>query len=1046
MQTIQPLPSITQGRRAHVTLLFSDLCNYVGLGEVSDPEETDAFLRRLQEMAEAIVRRHGGVISQCYGDGILALFGYPEVREDDCRRAVEAALEIHAAARTMSFSGESARGFEVRMHSGVHSGLVFVRGGDNLHGTYDLTGDAVSTASRLSAAAGRDEVLVSAATLQGVEAFFATEPALALTLKGKSTSLLVNRVIERSAVRTRFEARLQVGLTPLAGRTHALARLMAAFDQSCAGEGQTVLVTGPAGIGKTRLLQEFRQRATTRGALVMSGCCDGYGETSPLEPFLQMCKELFGIELSTPSSAAVSAVEQKLAEWNMSECQDAILRMLSLGREAAKGAPLDASANSPQGVLGALVDGLCERGPLVLVLDDWQWADELSQRLMSRIAPHLHARGVLLIIGMRPESLPQAPPRATLTLSLEPLSADEARQIVAVLREQDLDIGLTTALHERSGGNPLYLEELCRSLSDELPLSAQTLEQGGVPNTVQGLIQARVARLEGSPMTTLQRASVIGMEFASALLADAGDRSAQVSDDLRQLVEAGLIYPVASGTTHRFKHGITREVVYASVLINDRRRIHHEIATTLERSVASNSLINQSQALAFHYRGSGDHPLAALHAERAGDQAATSSFLNSARAHYASALESLDRVETSLENKRSWLRVSGKWAAQCAYAPTRAQLKALERADAYARELRDQPALAHNHHMQGWFHYVLGDYGDSIRYCHLALTLAETEADAKLLVQMLTTLGQAYSVSGQYARALAYLNEGIQRKRARASTPSPDRQAASSQIGRSVPPVLYAHSLTCRAMIYGDLGDFERADRDMGEAVSIVEGTGHAMEPSVLSHLAIVQIRRGVWEECHTTASRACKVAERVASTFVFGMCSALQSYSQWRLDPSKEALRHLKRAVDWLEARDFGLYLSFVYTCLAEALYESEQPELAGTYAQRALKRAEQGDPQGEIPAYRVLARLSRQRGDAWQLTEEPIGRAFALADKRASRRELALISLCGAELVAAPGPAGSLAALRERGLMDLEETLAALNEMRMPWYAARAERLLLG
>jgi class 3 adenylate cyclase/tetratricopeptide (TPR) repeat protein len=1028
-----------------VTLLFSDLCNYVGLGEISDPEETESFRRRLEQMAAGLVAKHGGVISQCYGDGILAVFGLPFAQEDDCRRAVEAALEIHAAARAMHYGGETVPDFEVRMHSGVHAGLVFVRAGDSLHGTYDITGDAVSTASRLSAVAGRDEVLVSATTLQGVEAFFALEPALELSLKGKRSPLLVSRVRERSAVRTRFEARLQEGLTPLAGRTDELDLLISALQQSRAERGRVGLLTGPAGIGKTRLLEELRRRAAAAGALVMSGSCDSYGEASPLEPFLQMWRQLFGIQLSTPSNDAVSFVQHKLGAWDMTDYVSTVLQLLSLGRGAMDAKPLDMTGPAPASALLALVDAQVRQGPVLLLLDDWQWADELSQKLLSRVVPHLQERGVLLIVGMRNDAVTQTFSLADFTLQLEPLSSDEARQVVAVLREQDLDLGLTAALHERSGGNPLYLEELCRSVSDDAMLSIHALEQGAIPNTLQGLIQARAAKLEPSQMSTLQRASIIGMEFTSTMLA-ADDTREKIDEDLAQLVNAGLVYPTSSAGIYRFKHGITREVIYSSVLINDRRRIHHEIATTLERSVASNQLIDQSTALAFHYRGSGDHERAALHAERAGDKAAGSSFLKSARNHYEASLESLDRLTTTLEIKRTWLRVSGKWAAQCAYAPTRAQLKTLERAEAYACELHDEQARAHNRHMLGWFHYVFGDYADSIGHCETALELAQSAADSKLHVQLLTALGQAYSVSGDYERALVLLNQGIEQKRARASIAPPAmQQAAQVQApARRAPPVLYAHSLTCRAMIYADLGDFAKADRDIAEALQIVDGIGHAMEPSVLSHQAIIQIRRGAWAECIATSSRACKIAERVNSTFVFGLCSAFENYSLWRLNASADALRRLKRATDWLDARDFGLYISFIYGCLGEALCESEQLELAQSYAQRALKRALQDDPQGEIAANRVLSQLSRRRGDPWQVSEQHLSRALEACRTRGARRDLALTSLCGAELALSPGEEGSLTALYGHGMLSLEQTIVALEEMDMPWYRERALRLV--
>lgn len=1032
-----------EGQRAHVTLLFSDLCSYTVLGELSDPEETEGLRYRIEELAERIVQKHRGIVSQCYGDGILAVFGLPVCEEDDSRRAVEAALEFHQAVRELVHPLPGAPDFELRMHSGVHAGLIFARVGDDLHGRYDITGDAVSTAARLASAAGRDQIVVSDSTLRGAEAFFALEPAQELTLKGKRDPVLVHRVLGRSQVRTRFEARIRAGLTPFAGRDDVLERLVMALEQSRLGKGQLVYLSGPAGIGKTRTLEEFRLRATGAGVLVVRGGCESYGELPPLEPVLQVLKQLFSIELGTSSRDAREQVERCLVEWGVSdEHSGTILCLLSLARGRPAGAQLDVNADSTLRALAALFETLSQRFPLALLFDDWQWADESSRSVLSRLAPVLEERGVCVILALRDDALSEALPHPSLSLRLEPFSHEESRRVISVLRAKDLDVGLTSALHARSGGNPLFLEELCRALSEDVLHSVQALERCSVPNTLQGLIQARTAKLASSQINTLQRASVIGLEFSSALLFLTADR-AQVEADLATLVHEGLLYPAPGTDNFRFKHGIAREVVYSSVRIHERRRIHHEIATALAHNVATNGLVDQSEALAFHYRGSGDDVLAAEHAEYAGDKAALGSFLESARSHYEAALDSLDRLSPTPEVKRRWLRVSEKWGAQCAYAPTRAQVATLQRADVYAGELADHQSRARTNHMLAWFHYVLGDYADSLADCQRSVGFAHEGADAKLLVQLETALGQAYSVSGRYTQALGHLDQGIEQKRARKSTPAPgDEKAAPSRHGGRTPPFLYAHSLTHRAMIFADMGQFERADCDLGEALAIVDGTGHAMEASVLSHECIIELRRGDFRKCHETAVRACALAERVKSVFVFGISSAFERFSCWRLEPTEASCRDLRKAVDWLEARDFGLYISFVYACLAEALYESGEKALARDYVQRVLQRARVDDPQGEVIACRVMARLSAEER-APQQVEEWLARGLRVAAARDSRRELALTSLCSSQLRWTSPHAAPYQRLSTAGLLGIADVRLALEQMGMKGYAAQAHNL---
>lgn len=1022
--------NVETDQRAHVTLMFSDVCGYTAFSEQADPEEVGVLRRLLQTLATPIVRRHGGVITQCYGDSIVAVFGLPIPNEDDPRRAVEATLEFHEAVRASS-AQHSLANFELRMHSGVHTGVVLARIGDTLHGRYDITGDAINTAARIASAAGRDEVLVSHETLSGLEAFFTTEPAVELTLKGKHAPVRVHRVTGRSGIRTRFEARVRRGLTPFVGRTAALEQLMRSFRESSLGSGRMTFVTGSAGIGKTRLLEEFRERATDAGAIVLTGSCDSYGDTTALEPFLQVMRQLFGIQLNMSAKDASSAAYAKLEGFGIQDQADVFLRLLSLPATD----PRPGKALATFRALIRLRDAVCQRGPLVLLLDDWQWADLVSERVLSRMARSIAHRPMCLVVGAREsEPLRQKLGIEATVLELPPFNPEESREVVDVLRASDLDVGSSAALHERSGGNPLYLEELCQSLRDN-GRAAHALEPDNIPSTLHGLIQARMARLSYRQTQMLQRASVIGIESPKALLIRPGAKKAE--DDLAALVDEGLIYPVAERDALRFKHGITREVVYSSVLMSDRKKIHHEIASALARQVAIEETVEQSEALSFHYRGSGDHERAATYAEKAGDKAAASSFVEVARLHYESALASLDHVTLDVQAKQRWLRICAKWSAQCTYAPWRFQLAALARADAYALDIGDNSARAHNNHMRAWFHYVFGDYAESIRYCEDAFALAEQVNDQKLIVQLWNSLGQAHGVSGQYDEALRCLNHGIQQKRARSSDPNTLSTEATAKPARRPPPILYAHSLTTRAMVYAYRGAFAEADDDMGEALSIITGTGHAMEPSVLSHYGIILVRKGNWEAALDVARKCRRLAERLNSNFVFGLASALANYSQWRLNRSDDMLAELRRAVDWLEYREFGLYISFLHGCLAEAFSESGDVATARSYAQRAIQRSDSGDPQGDIAGYRVMAhaafaeRLDPSEVGTW------LSRALATAKARESRREEALTRLSMVCLRARTGfDEDMLAAAQARELAD------QFREMDMPWYAELARR----
>ena len=205
------------GRRCHVTLLFSDVCDYTSLAEALDPEDAYRLRRYVEQLVTAVIRKHGGTISQFYGDGTLAVFGYPTAEEADSRRAIEAALELRELTHGPALEGLIPTGFRLGMHFGIHSGLVFAREGDSLHGRVELTGDAVNTAARLCSVAVQDEVVASDTALHGIEAFYLSEPIVDLELKGKRIKVVASRVIRASGVSTRFEARARRGLSPLIG-------------------------------------------------------------------------------------------------------------------------------------------------------------------------------------------------------------------------------------------------------------------------------------------------------------------------------------------------------------------------------------------------------------------------------------------------------------------------------------------------------------------------------------------------------------------------------------------------------------------------------------------------------------------------------------------------------------------------------------------------------------------------------------------------------------------------------------------------------------
>ena len=1021
---MNPSDEAAKGQRFYMTLLFSDLCDYTSLTETSDPEDVGSLKQDIAASAKRTIGERGGAINQFYGDGILAVFGYPAPEEDDARRGIEAAIALHENIRALRVRMPLPHGFHLRMHSGLHSGIVFVREGDPLHGKYELTGDAVNTAQRLCAAARPDEILVSRAALSGLEPYFATEEIAPLSLKGKERRMPASRVLGRSNVSARFEARNRRGLTPFVGRQVALERLLQATNRAVKGEGRVVCIAGPAGIGKSRLLYTFKRRLPPTTA-VFSGSCEHFGNVAPLRPFAQAVRHAY---LGGDEPGAEQSIE-RLRQWleaidiSLLKHLPAFRHLLSLEaateRHSGLAAPQKVDSTDIGSALAALFVMIASRQPVAIVLDDWHWADGASKQALGAIVRAVSRAPVIVLVGLRAIQADEYLLWDAENLPLEPFTIDESTRAVRALMPRALDLGVSTVIHRRSGGNPLFLEELCRSLPSQI---AGVPANVTIPTTVHALIQARVAELPPDEMEILRAAAVVGNEIPCWLLEEAKGRS-DARSVLERLVEHDLVFAGETEGVFRFQHGITRDVVYESVPIQERRALLGKVARAIEGHF-SEALAEQYEALAYHYACSSDPARAIHYAELAGDKALATSALDRVLLQYGAALAAIDAQPRAEADRERWLRICRKWALGCIYIPARSQLEVLARAAAYARDLGAHETLAHTQYGMGWINYSLGDQEIAIQHDLEALELAAAADLQHLRVQLIVNLGHCYAAAGEYTQALEYLGQGIALNRAR-----------TGRTGKRGVPHGFAYALGSRALVHGDRGDFRLAYDDVTEAFAMVKGASHAIEGSLLIQLGMIQLLQGQWEACLATARDAGVTAQRVNGPYIFAMSQAVGGYARWVLESSPDAMKHLRQSIDWLEANDIRLFLSFNYANLAAALVTAGQHAEARAFADRALRRAKQKDTIGEATAHRALARAAATLPEIDEKAQ--LEAAAAAGERRGSRREAAMTELLTGERHRAAGDrAAADAALRK--------ARASFEDMEMEWYAARAQALL--
>lgn len=1008
-------------RRRYLTVVFSDLCDSTWLGASMEAEWYSAMLTDLRHAYTEVLGRHGGTVVRIQGDGALAIFGYPATSEADARSATQAVLELHAVVRAMAPEVGTGTRASLALHSGIHSGLVLVDDGDLVRGRFELLGTVPNLAARLSDEAGRDEILVSEETLGPEFRYFETSPLLYVPVKGRAEPLSAYRILGRAGETGRQLARRRRGLLPFIGRGDVLEALEQRLGQARAGCPQSLAVLGAAGVGKTRLVEEFLARQAASACRVLRGDCESTASAEPFQPFLQVLRALFALSHGQAPAQAAAEIGRRLDEIDpaLAEHRAVLLRALSLPDPAAVfGAPpRRLVADALVAALRALVAALAARQPLVLALDDWQWADEASRQALTAVRS-IADRPILVLLTARELAPSDLNRLGTDALQLQPFSDAEAVQTVQHLLP-GIDPFEAVHIQRYAGGNPLFIEELCHSMAQtdgERPVGRP---HGGAA-WLDILIESRLSRLPEAQIELLRASAVIGNVVPTWLLevvtGCGGDHPL-----VRALAELDFIFPGERAETLRFKHGITRDVIYDSVGMHERRAMHLRIAQAIQQHRPPGASDESLEVLAYHYGAAGQTDLAARFAELAGDKALAASSLDRARLQYRTALVALDQMPPSRERRLYWIRLSQRLALACVFDASRQDLVLFRRAVELADVLGDAEVQAKALYWLAYLHYALGESHACVIHGERALALARQIGDGPLEVQICATLGQALAASADYVPAIHLLREASDIKRHHRSG--------------NRPAVGLAYTLACLAAVQGDRGDFAQASALFDEALDAVRDTVHEVGASIRGWRAAVLLWQGRWEDARQTAAEAYRIGEQVRSLFSFSMSRAAGGYAQWMLDGSESALQGVGDATAWLAPREGGLFESLNHGWLTDGLVGMGRLPEARAHAARALQRGRRRDLLGGAMAARAMAWLAAMAGDQAR-AERGLAQALRVAHARDSAHELAVTQWTSARVAwAFDAPA------RARQWLDPAET--AFEAMAMPWHLAQARAL---
>ncbi|MDM0108650.1 AAA family ATPase [Variovorax sp. J22R24] len=956
---------IQLGRR-YLTLLFADLSQSTELAEIMETEHYAAVLGALRKIYRDTISLHGGMVVRVQGDGLLAMFGYPVTREDDGRGAVAAALEMHQQIRELRSVLPAGR--TLCLHTGIHAGLTLLSTGDVELGRFELLGPVPNVAARLSDAAGPHEILVSEETLGPASRFFVTGPPQLLKIKGRAAPVLVYRVDARASVAESLAATARHGATAFVGRRAELALLERAMDDATAGRVRSVAVAGPPGLGKTRLVEHFLRRVVQRGCTVLRGYCESELGAEPLQPFHHMVQSVAG----------------------------------------------EAPPNTPDSY-AALFARMAEQQPLLLFVDDWQWADDASHQVLVALRKRSGGR-LLIVLSTRVVAASDAPTAADHTLTLMPLSDAESLQVIAAWLPR-ADPFVAEEICRHANGNPLFLEELCHSAARGDAGRSLGRVQGGA-GWLNRLVESRVQHLPPAQIELVRVAAVIGNVIPAWLLERI---SGQRADGPMQLglAEQDFIFPGERAGTLRFKHGLTRDIIYESVGLALRQELHLRIAEAMQRQSTDDAEDEAIESLALHFDAGGDAGQAAHYAELAGDKALEASALDRARALYRMALAALDRLPQSPSLALRWVSIAQSLGRVTVFDPVRSEVALHERAVDLAERYGDAATVARARHWLAYSTYSLGDVRASIAQGEQALAEAREAGNEKLAVQIVAALGEAHCAVAQYDRAAELLDEAIAVKERH-------RDGRELNVG-------LAFSLVCRGALLGDRGLFAQADQSFDEARACIAGVTHVIGASVHGWRSAVLLWQGRWVEAREAADESGRIAEATRSLTQLSVARAMSAYADWMLTRRPELLQIIVDVTAWLDPRGSGLFRSLNHGWLAEGMMRLGRRDEARHYAARALLRGRLGDFLGTAMSYRALARAAAAQRP--ERVPHYLGKAMKIARTRDSAHEVAVTQLCTAEI--------AWLHRGERCNALLVEAMAAFEHMGMAWHLAEARRL---
>jgi class 3 adenylate cyclase/predicted ATPase len=946
--------SQASAERRQITVVFSDLVGSTALSARMDPEDLREVISAYQKCVAETVRRFGGFVAKYMGDGVLVYFGYPEAHEDDAERAVRAGLELIQAIQAL----KSAASLQTRV--GIATGVVVVGDliGSGSAQEQAIVGETPNLAARLQGIAEPNMVIIAESTRRLLGNLFELDDLGAKDLKGIAGPVRAWAAVRASSVESRFEALHASGLTALVGREEEIELLLRRWSRAKSGEGQVVLLSGEAGIGKSRLTAALLERLTTEPHTHLRYFCSPQHTDSAFYPIIGQMGRAAGLTHDDSAKARLDKLDALLAQTSTSIEDTALfaemLSILNDGRYPS----LDklTSQQRRERTLQALIsqmEALARQNPVLMIFEDAHWTDPTSLEVFSRVVGRITTLRVLLIVTFRPEFEPRWIGRPHVTaLTLNRLAQREVGAIIdRVVGNKLLPASVRQDIIERSDGIPLFIEEMTEAVLEaesqaagEQTIAAIPSPTRAVPASLHASLMARLDRL-GTAKEVAQIGAAIGREFSHALLSAVMHKpDAELASALDRLIASGLLFRqgLPPHASYLFKHALVQDAAYGTLLREPRRTLHACIAETLEVQFADIAE-SQPELLARHCTEAGLIEKAAGLWGKAGQRSVQRSALVEAVTQLTRALDQIatlpstpalrrDEIKLQVALITPLMHVKGYAASETKAAAERARLL-IEQTERMG-EPQEDPLLLFSVLYGFWVANYLAFNGDAVRdLAAQFLTLAEKQTAIAPLMMGHRLMGTSLLFTGDIAEGRAHYDQAI------ALYDPVEHRPLSARFGQDVRVAI----LLYRALALLLLGYPDTALKDADHAVEYARDIGQAATLMyALEHAWLVNLQCGNYEAVNAHADELFTLADEKSALF-WKTCGMLARGGAYALKGSAaEAVESIRSGIAAWRATGSTMWLPLYMSHLATAYAALGQFDDARRYMEEVMTAIE--------------------------------------------------------------------------------------------------------